>query len=71
MPWTPQEAKAKTHKANTPKKQRQWRDVANGVLGKTGDEGRAIREANAVIGRRRKNSKIVTQTSGYDWRHGR
>jgi hypothetical protein len=28
-----------------------WRKVANQVLGKTGNEGRAIREANAVAGR--------------------
>jgi hypothetical protein len=49
MPWTPAQASQKTKKANTPKKRRQWRDVANGVLAKTGDEGRAIREANAVV----------------------
>ncbi|MFI5397582.1 MAG: hypothetical protein ACHQ9S_18755 [Candidatus Binatia bacterium] len=51
MPWEPKDAKAKTKKANTPKKQRQWRDVGNKVLAKTGDEGRAIREANAVVAR--------------------
>lgn len=51
MPWTPRDARKKTKKANTPKKGRQWRDVANGVLTKTGDEGRAIREANAVVAR--------------------
>ena len=28
-----------------------WRQVANEALERTGDEGRAIREANAVIGR--------------------
>ena len=69
MPWTPSDAKKKTRKANSPKKQRQWSDVANSVLSSTSDEGRAIREANAVVGRRRKNSKIVTHTSGYDWRN--
>lgn len=68
MPWSPSDARAKTHKASTPKKQRQWRDVANGVLAKTNDEGRAIREANAVVGRKRKGSNITTHTSGYDWR---
>ena len=51
MPWTPKDAKAKTKKANTPKKSRQWRDVANGVLKSTGDDARAIREANAVVAR--------------------
>jgi hypothetical protein len=28
-----------------------WRKVANGTLERTGDEGRAIREANAVVDR--------------------
>ena len=68
MPWTPSDAKRKTRKASTPKKQRQWSDVANSVLSSTGDEGRAIREANAVVGRKRKGSNIRTSTSGYDWR---
>lgn len=49
MPWGPEDAKSKTHAATNPKKQRRWSDVANSVLGATGDEGRAIREANAVI----------------------
>ena len=70
MPWTPSDATRHTKKANTPKKKRQFADVANSVLAKTGDEGRAIREANAVVARKRKGSKIVTQTSGYDWRNG-
>jgi hypothetical protein len=53
MPWAAIDAAKKTHKANTSVKKRQWRDVANGVLKKTGNEGRAIREANAVVGRRK------------------
>lgn len=68
MPWTPSDARAKTRKANTPKKKRQWAHVADKVLSTTGDEGRAIREANAVVGRKHKGSKIVTHTSGYNWR---
>jgi len=28
-----------------------WRKIANQTLARTGDEGRAMREANAVIGR--------------------
>ncbi len=67
MPWIPSDASKHTKKAKSPKAKRQWSHVADAVLAKTGDEGRAVREANAVIGRRRKNSKIVTQTSGYDW----
>lgn len=53
MPWTPSDASRKTKKAKSPKAKRQWRDVSNGVLKKTGNEGRAIREANAVVGRRK------------------
>lgn len=71
MPWTSKDATRHTKKATTPKKKRQFADVANSVLAKTGDEGRAIREANAVVARKRKDSKIVTHTSGYDWRNPR
>jgi len=67
MPWTPKDAKAKTRKANTPKKQRQWAHVADAVLAKTGDEGRAVREANGVV-KKHRGTKIVTSTSGYNWR---
>jgi hypothetical protein len=70
MPWSPSDAKRKTRKANTPKKQRQWAHVADAVLAKTGDEGRAVREANGVVGRKRKGSKIVTHSSGFNWRNG-
>lgn len=49
IPWIAKDAKAKTHKADTPKKSRQWADVADSVLAKTGNEGRAVREANAVV----------------------
>ncbi len=68
MLWKPSDAPRHTKKATTAKKKRQFSDVANSVLAKTGDEGRAIREANAAVGRKRKNSNIVTSTSGYDWR---
>lgn len=51
MPWGPQDAKRHTHLADTPSKQRQWAHVANGVLKETGDEGRAVREANATVHR--------------------
>ena len=48
MPWTPKTAKE--HNKNAiGKKAKQWADVANSVLKKTGDEARAIREANAAI----------------------
>ena len=51
MPWTPEDARSHTKKATTPKAQRLWAEVANKVLKETGDEGRAIREANAVVAR--------------------
>lgn len=54
MPWTPKDAKGKTKKAKSATAQRQWAHVANGVLKKTGNEGRAIREANAVVAKRKK-----------------
>ena len=72
MPWAPSDASGKTKKASTPKKKRQWRDVANSVLAKSGDEGRAIREANAVVGRKRAKKQrpdgVQTEGHAYDWR---
>lgn len=56
MPWTPSDGPARhTKKAKSPTAKRQWSAVANNVLAKTGDEGRAVREANAVVKRRRKS----------------
>lgn len=49
MPWDNDDAFRHTHKANTPKKKRQWRHVANSVLKNGGDEASAIRQANAVV----------------------
>jgi hypothetical protein len=40
-----------THKARTRELQELWAKVANETLHRTGDEGRAIREANAVVAR--------------------
>jgi hypothetical protein len=54
MPWNPKDATRHTKKAKSAKGKRQWSDVANSVLKRTGDEGRAVREANAVVGRRKK-----------------
>lgn len=56
MPWRPSDASSKTKKAKSPIAKRQWRDVANKVLAQSGDERRAIMEANAVI-KRRNNKK--------------
>ncbi len=51
MPWTPKDAERHTHKAITWGMKELWAKVANESLKRTGDEGRAIREANAVIAR--------------------
>lgn len=51
MPWTPNDAERHTHKATTAALQELWAKVANEALERLGDEGRAIREANAVIAR--------------------
>ena len=51
MPWTSDEAERHTHKASTAALQELWATVANETLERTGDEARAIREANAVVAR--------------------
>lgn len=57
MPWNASDAKSTTKKAATPKRQRQWKDVANAVLAKTGDEARAVRTANGVIKKAKKRKR--------------
>jgi len=51
MPWKPEDAPRHTKKADTEKLRHIWAEIANKILAETGDEGRAIREANAVIAR--------------------
>lgn len=51
MPWKPEDAEKHTHKADTKTLKDLWAKVANECLDRTGDEGRAIREANAVVAR--------------------
>ena len=51
MPWKPSDAEGKTHLANTARRQRMWRDVANGELERHGDDKTAIMAANAVVHR--------------------
>ncbi len=53
MPWRPEEAPRHTKIADTPVLCAMWSEVANKVLAETGDEGRAIRAANAVVARNR------------------
>lgn len=49
MPWTSRDAKRHTHRAKSARRQRQWSEVANSVLRRTGDEGAAVRAANGVV----------------------
>jgi len=51
MPWTQNDAERQTHKAATTALKELWAKIANESLERTGDEGRAIREANAVVAR--------------------
>ena len=53
MPWDAAESKRHTKKADSPKARKQWKEVANSVLKRTGNESRAIKSANAVIARRK------------------
>jgi uncharacterized protein YdaT len=53
MPWTPKDAPRHTGNAKSPAARRQWSDVANAALKRGLSEGAAVREANAVIARRR------------------
>lgn len=54
MPWTSRDVAEHTKAAKTPTQKRQWVHVANSVLKKTGDEGRAVRAANAAVSKHKK-----------------
>jgi hypothetical protein len=56
MPWTFKDAEKHTHKATTSELKDLWAKVANERLESTGDEARAIRDANAVVGRQSESS---------------
>lgn len=51
MPWGAGQATRFTKKASTPKKKRQWADVADSALARGASDASAIRQANAVVGR--------------------
>lgn len=57
MPWQASDAHRHNRKADTPKKQEVWAKVANATLNRTGDDGQAIREANAAVDRIGKGKK--------------
>ncbi len=54
MPWTSKDAKRHTHKAKSPAAKKQWSKVADKVLKESGDEGKAVRIANAAVKKRKK-----------------
>ena len=54
MPWRMSDATRFTKKANTSAKKKQFAATANAVLSKTGDEGQAIRIANAAVKKRKR-----------------
>jgi len=59
MPWTPDDAERHTHKATTRALKQLWAKVANESLERTRDEGRAIREANAIVARQTEASPLA------------
>lgn len=69
MPWQPEDAPGHTHKADTPHQCRLWSDVANNVFRETGDEGRAVRAANAAVARARRHPTGAEPEmgEGEDW----
>lgn len=54
MPWQMRDAMKHTKKANTNAKKKQFAAVANKVLADSGDEGKAIRVANAAVAKNKK-----------------
>ena len=49
MPWGTKDSSRHTKKAKSAKRKRQWSKVANSILERTGDEGRAVRGANSAV----------------------
>jgi len=66
LPWLPEDAPKHTHKADTPHLCRLWSEVANNILAETGDEGRAVRAANAAVARQKRRSEAGVP----EWRRG-
>jgi len=54
MPWKSGDAPRFTKKAKSPAAKKQFSKVANKVLRESGDEGKAVRIANAAVKKRRK-----------------
>jgi uncharacterized protein YdaT len=57
MPWTMADAHLKNKKIKSKGAAKQWSTVANKVLAESGDEGKAIRIANAAANKRKQSTK--------------
>lgn len=57
MPWRSSDVPGKTKKAKTAKRKRQWVDVANSALKRTGNEATAIKMANGVVAKQVRKRK--------------
>jgi len=58
LPWRPEDAPRHTHKADAPHLCRLWSEVANNIVAETGDEGRAVRAANAAVARQKRRWEV-------------
>ena len=54
MPWSESDVSRHNTKIKGRTKKRAWAEIADKVLDRTGDEGQAIRVANAKAGRAKK-----------------
>jgi uncharacterized protein YdaT len=54
MPWTSKDATKHTKSAKSPASKKQWAKTADAVLAQSGNEGKAIRIANAAVNKRKK-----------------
>lgn len=63
MPWIPGDAAGHTKKADSAIAKRQWAHVANSALERGASEGSAVRQANAVV-KKRKTHLFGARKSG-------
>jgi uncharacterized protein YdaT len=63
MPWTPADVPRHNKSVKSPKRKHQWADVADSMLERTGDEGAAIRAANAVVKKSKSKSRHSAKRS--------
>lgn len=61
MPWTAADAHDKTHKAKSATAKRQWAHVANDAKARGASDASAIKQANAVVARRKHPGRAKTR----------